>query len=74
MHDQFRLEGKLYRTKDFSSQGLSNIALIAFTDMEIKLLINSLAVASRSRSHYITKLKDEIVSRKLGIDLSSLIE
>ncbi|MDC0912309.1 hypothetical protein OAQ47_00015 [Paracoccaceae bacterium] len=74
MYDQFRLDGRLYRTSDFSNQGLSNIALIAFTDMEIKLLINSMAVASRSRSHYITKIKDEIVSRKLGIDLSSLIE
>ena len=74
MYDQFRLDGRLYRTSDFSSQGLSNIALIAFTDVEIKLLINSMAVASRSRSHYIIKIKDEIVSRKLGINLSSLIE
>lgn len=74
MYDQFRLDGRLYRTSDFSNQGLSNIALIAFTDMEIKLLINSMAVASRSRSHYIKKIKDEIISRKLGINLGSLIE
>ena len=74
MHDQFRLDGRLYRTSDFSNEGLSNIALISFTDMEIKLLINSMAVASRSRSHYVTRIKDEIVSHKLGVNLSSLIE
>lgn len=69
MYNDIEIDGVKYDLDTLSDDAKVQIALVRFTDLKIREILNMQALLRRAKNSYVSGLKKEVISKKSGIEM-----
>ena len=73
MQQKFKFEGVEYNTENLSVGSVKRFLQLQFAQQKLQELQDNAALLHKAKNSYINDLKGEVVSGKLGVDISDLL-